>query len=239
MSSSLSVVLAGYNEESNIEQAVKETIEMLEANYEDYELILVNDASKDQSANMMQQLASSNPKIKYIENYINLNFGTSVLRGMLMAQKEYVIFNAMDLPLDPSLIPDYLTIMVEEKADVLVLEREGYQTTKWRKVTSNVNHMMLCVLFPKLVKNTPVLNYVQIYKREKLNGILPIARSPIFVWPELIFRAKLKKDYLVKNVKAPCQVINVRKGAFGKPHDIIWGIYDMLRFRIRLWKKNI
>lgn len=239
MNSSLSVVLAGYNEEANIELAVKESIDMLESNYEDYELILVNDASKDQSALIMQQLADSNSKIKYMENYINLNFGTSVLRGMLMAEKDYVMFNAMDLPLDPSLIPNYLTIMKESNADVLVLEREGYKTTKWRKITSNVNHLMLCVLFPKLVKNTPVMNYIQIYKRDKLNCILPLARSPIFVWPELIFRAKLNEEYQVMNVKAPCQVNNLRKGAFGKPHDIIWGIYDMLRFRIRLWKKSI
>lgn len=30
-----------------------------------------------------------------------------------------------------------------------------------------------------------------------------------------------------------------RKGTLGKPHDIIWGIYDIIRFRIRLWKRNI
>jgi undecaprenyl-phosphate 4-deoxy-4-formamido-L-arabinose transferase len=70
-----------------------------------------------------------------------------------------------------------------------------------------------------------------------IRSIIPFARSPIFVWPELIFRAKLK-GYKVDNIRVKCNVENVRKGAFGHPHDIMWGIYEMLRFRIRLWNKN-
>ncbi len=95
----------------------------------------------------------------------------------------------------------------------------------------------MTILFPALVKGTPVLNFVQIYKRDKIRSIIPLARSPIFVWPELIFRAKLSGLY-VKNVPVKCNIENLRKGAFGHPHDIIWGIYDMLRFRIRVWKKD-
>lgn len=231
---SVSVVLAGYNEEENIDRAIQETYNALEENFEKFELILIDDASKDSTLNRMEQFASDHENAKILPNYANLNFGASVLRGLCAASNDYVTYNACDLPLSNS---DLVRLVKEMDADVLVLERTDYKTTKWRGITSDVNKTLLKILFPKLTKGTPVLNYVQIYKRDIIRSIIPFARSPIFVWPELIFRAKLK-GYQVDNTKVKCNVENVRKGAFGHPHDIMWGIYEMLRFRIRLWNKN-
>ncbi len=234
---SISVVLAGYNEEANIDRAMSETYEALKDSFADYELILVDDASKDSTAAKMRAFSDSHEGVVFLPNNVNLNFGASVLRGMYAATKEYVTFNACDLPLANS---DLVRLVKSMRADtdVLVLERTDYKTTKWRGLTSDVNKMMLHLLFPGLTKGIPVLNYVHIYKRKVLPDIKPLARSPIFVWPELVFRARLK-GYRVGNVKVKCNVENVRKGAFGHPHDIIWGIYEMLRFRLRLWKGDI
>ncbi len=156
---------------------------------------------------------------------------------MYASEKDYVIYNAFDLPLDPGEIPRLVEEMRREaEVDCMVLERVGYKPSLWRKITSVINKLMLAVLFPKLIKGTPVLNYIQIFRREVLNDIIPLARSPIFVWPELIFRIKLK-GYRWINRKVKCQNVD-RKGAFGKPHDIIWGIYEMFRFKL-LEKKAV
>lgn len=231
---SVSLVLAGYNEEKNIDQSMQKLYQALNENFENYELLLVDDASHDHTLEKMQVFASEHENARLLPNYVNLNFGTSVLRGLLAAKNDYIIYNACDLPLSPD---DMVKLLSEENADVIVLERIDYKTTKWRSITSNVNKILLKILFPNLVKGTPILNFVQIYKRDIIRDILPLARSPIFVWPELIFRAKLLK-LRVKNIPVKCNVENLRKGAFGHPHDIIWGIYDMLRFRIRVWQKN-
>jgi glycosyltransferase involved in cell wall biosynthesis len=231
---SVSLILAGYNEESNIEQSMQQCYQALNNTFEHFELILVDDGSKDHTLEKMRTFSNMHPNIQVLPNYINLNFGTAVLRGLLAASYDYIIFNACDLPLS---VDDMINLLLKEDADVLVLERIGYKTTKWRQITSNVNKLLLKFFFPKLTKGTPVLNFVQIYKKDKIMNILPLARSPIFVWPELIFRAKLA-GLQVKNIPVKCTVENVRKGAFGHPHDIIWGIYDMIRFRIRVWQRN-
>lgn len=233
---SISVVLAGYNEEENIDRAMQETYDSISANFEKYELILVDDASKDCTLEKMLKFEKNHNHVKVLPNYVNMNFGASVLRGLCAAHCDYVTYNACDLPLSNTDLVSLVTNM-DEKDDVLVLERTDYKTTKWRGVTSEVNKLLLKIFYPKLTKGIPVLNYVQIYKRDIIKNIIPLARSPIFVWPELVFRAKLK-GYRVENVPVKCNVENVRKGAFGHPHDIIWGIYEMLRFRIRLWSKN-
>ena len=97
-------------------------------------------------------------------NYTNLNFGSSVLRGLMASKNDFVIYNACDLPLSPDDMIKQI-INMSDSTDVLVLERSEYKTTRWRGITSNVNKLLLKILFPKLTKGTPVLNFVQIYKK--------------------------------------------------------------------------
>lgn len=233
----VSVILAGYNEEQNIDRAMEETYRALKEKCEQFELVLVDDASKDRTLEKMEWFATEHPGTKVLPDCVNLNFGTAVLRGMCAATGDLLVFNACDLPLSPEDMIKQLEAM-EADTDVVVLERTAYRTTRWRGVTSNLNHIMLKLLFPGLTRGTPVLNYVQIYRREAFRQIIPFARSPIFVWPEMVFRAR-KKNMKIVNVPVKCNVENLRRGAFGHPHDIIWGIYEMLRFRIRLWGKSI
>lgn len=234
---SVSAILAGYNEENNIDKSMEILYGSLETHFEKFELILVDDASTDSTLEKMGRFAEAKRGVRVLPNYANLNFGSSVLRGLMAAKNDFVIYNACDLPLSAD---DMVRMILDmpEGADVLVLERTGYKTTYWRGITSIANQLLLKILFPGLTKGTPVLNFVQIYKRNILKEIVPLARSPIFVWPELVFRAKLG-GFTVKNVQAGYNAGTcIRRGAFGHPHDIIWGIYDMLRFRIRLWGKS-
>ena len=232
----VSYILAGYNEETLIESAIERSVSALEHAFDDYELILVDDASTDRTGEIMEQATLKNQKIKVLHNLVNLNFGASVLRGMMAAQKEWVVYNAVDLPVYPEEMADILR--TAQDYDVLVLERANYNAVFWRKITSNINTLMLHILFPWLMRGTPITNYNQAFRKDCIKSCLPLARSPIFVWPEMIFRAKLLGLRVGNLVHTP-HIDKRRKGAFGKPHDICWGIYDMLRFRVRLWQSKI
>ena len=66
----------------------------------------------------MYKFAEEHINVRVLPNYINLNFGTSVLRGLLMANYDYIVYNACDLPLAPD---DMIRVLVEEEnADVIV-----------------------------------------------------------------------------------------------------------------------
>jgi undecaprenyl-phosphate 4-deoxy-4-formamido-L-arabinose transferase len=142
----------------------------------------------------------------------------------------------MDLPYDPKNLIN--AVEIAKKYDVLNIERENYKATSWRHFTSWIFKFMLKVTFPFFMAGTSSITFIQIFKKDVLKRILPLSRSPIFFNAEIVFRAK-NAGLNVGNIKGECSVKKVRKGAFGKPHDIIWGIYDILRFRLRLWGKNI
>lgn len=228
--------MAAYNEAEIIADCIQRIVRALEEDFDDYELILLNDASTDETGKIMEHEAKDNAKITVMQNMVNLNFGTSVLRGMRAAQKEWVIFNAADLPLYPEETKEVLQFA--QSYDVLALERVCYNAVFWRKITSKGNSLLLYALFPKLMQGTPTPNYIQVFRRDCLDRCIPLARSPIFVWPEMIFRAKLA-GLRVGNLRHTPHIKQIRKGAFGKPHDIIWGLYDMFRFRLRLWQRKI
>jgi undecaprenyl-phosphate 4-deoxy-4-formamido-L-arabinose transferase len=235
---SLSIVIPVYNEKESVRNAVLKCIDILSKDFTDYEVILVDDGSTDGTEEIVKELSNQYPQIISIFNYVNLNQGISIQKGFMAASKEYIVHNAIDLPLAinrvSSLIAD------AKKCDLLVIERKHYEGYRvWRLTTSIVNRSLRRLLFPRLSRHIHDMNFTQIYNRNTINKIMPLAKSPAFTTPEMIYRAMMN-GFNVKSVKMEYQPRSRGKGAFGKPHDILWSLYDMLRFRIKSFKiKNI
>ncbi len=232
-SESISLVLPVYNEKNLLGPAVEHCIQVLSRDFEDFELILVDDGSTDGTGEVMDKLAKSDKRIRVLHNYINLNIGISVPRGMAIATKDYVTWNAVDLPLA---VEDIAGLMQHVKdCDILVQERKSYAgCTLWRLITSKVNRLFLRVLFDcGAIRD---MNFTQIYRRDIIHKILPLGKSPAFFTAEMILRAK-RTGLRIKTVQVDYHPRTSGEGAFGKPHDILWAIYDMLRFRLKMWEK--
>jgi dolichol-phosphate mannosyltransferase len=233
VSKSVSVIIPIYNEEKIIESAIKQCIDALEEGFEDYELIIVNDGSKDSTQSIIERLCKENKHILLLPNYVNLNQGISVQRGMVAASKDYIVHNGIDLPLKPSEIKNEIEKIGD--TDVLIFERKTYSgATTWRLLTSNINILLRRLLFPQLASGFKDMNFTQIYRGAIIKEIIPLAKSPAFTTPEMIIRARLK-GYKIKTVDAEFVERKSGKGSLGKPHDIVWTIYDMIRFRYLLW----
>jgi len=229
----ISLILPVYNEESILARAVDTVYQSLERDFSDFELILVDDGSKDRSFEIMQDLGKKYPKIEIIRNLVNLNQGVSIQRGFAMAKKEFVIHNGIDLPLKPDSLKDLIREM--QDVDLLVLERNIYSgATLWRKVVSKLNIGLRKLLFPFLTKGITDMNFVQIYRSNIIRSVLPLAKSPAFTTPEMIFRAR-HNGYTIKSINIDFEARTVGKGSLGRLHDIVWSTYDMFRFRYLLW----
>ena len=237
MQHSISLIISAYNEEPIIEDCVLTCIDSLNTHFDDYELILINDASTDRTGQLINELAQKHPNITALHNKQNLNMGASIQRGMLASTKDYVTFNAVDLPFDPD---KYKVIMDNApEADMIVVQRIKYNgTTKWRRVSSLLNRALMRILFPILKWKIRDTNYLQITRRTVLPFLMPLAQGPIFIWPEMIFRARYLK-LKVKTANARYIPKHIRKGAFGKPNDILNALKEMLNFRYLLWRKQI
>lgn len=229
---SISFILPVYNEANIIEDAVKHCMELMSRHFSDFEMIIIDDGSTDGTGEILERLAQGDKRIQFLKNNINLNVGISIQRGMVIATKKFVVHNAVDLPLSVEDTAELIRHAAD--CDVLVFERRSYGGyTLWRKITSKINRAFLRILFG--YTGIRDMNYTQIYKRDALHKIMPLAKSPAFTTPEIILRAK-RLGLRIKSITVDYQPRTVRKGAFGKSHDIFWSLYDMLRFRFMVWK---
>ena len=83
-------VVPCFNEEDNIGATVSSIREAIAAR-DDYEIILVNDASTDHTLERMQTLAAADSHIRVLDNPLNLGFGGSYKRGAKAASATYVM----------------------------------------------------------------------------------------------------------------------------------------------------
>lgn len=109
----LSVFFPAYNEEKNIKNTVEKAWEVLQTlKLKDYEIIVVNDGSKDKTAQVVELLVNQNKRIRLINHEQNGGYGEAVKTGLYGAKYPWIVFTDSDGQFDFSEIPKFL-----EKAD--------------------------------------------------------------------------------------------------------------------------
>lgn len=111
----ISIVIPCYNEEGNMEENVREIHSLLSSHHYKFEIICVNDGSKDNTWTKIKDLASKYPEVKGIDLMRNHGLTQAYMAGFDMAKGDYVITIAADLE-----IPVVNLIEVIKKLD------EGY-----------------------------------------------------------------------------------------------------------------
>ena len=92
----LSIIVPAYNEEKRLAQTLKEVDNYLRAQKYGYEIIVVNDGSKDKTAEVVRGLMAEIKNLRLIDNKKNYGKGYVVRQGMLEAKGEYRLFTDAD-----------------------------------------------------------------------------------------------------------------------------------------------
>ncbi len=92
----LSIFFPCYNEEANVERLTRACLDAARKHAETFEIIIVNDGSKDATAQIADRLASENPEVRAVHNNPNLGYGGAVARGLRESKKEWIFFTDGD-----------------------------------------------------------------------------------------------------------------------------------------------
>ena len=110
----LSVVMPVYNEERTIIEIVNMVLKRPEVG----ELVIVDDASRDNSWEKLQTFAGD-PRVKLIQQPVNCGKGAALIRGFQLASKPFVIIQDADFEYDPDDYPLVLAPLIAGKADAV------------------------------------------------------------------------------------------------------------------------
>jgi glycosyltransferase involved in cell wall biosynthesis len=111
----ISVVMPVYNEERTLEEIVGA---VLATPYE-VQLVLVNDASRDGSRQILDRLAKEHPQLEVYHHDVNRGKGAALATGFQYVKNDVVLIQDADLEYDPKEYPILLRPIEEGKADVV------------------------------------------------------------------------------------------------------------------------
>lgn len=122
----ISVVVPCYNEEKALSFFYEEMNKVKKRmNKETFELIFVDDGSKDKTLEILKELAEKDQDVKYISFSRNFGKEAAILAGFKSAKGDYVVMMDADLQDPPSLLPEMFKAVTEE----------GYDSVATRRVT--------------------------------------------------------------------------------------------------------
>ena len=130
----LSVVIPSYDEMANLQKGVLDKVEhFLNKKKWTYEVIIVDDGSKDGSVELVKEFSSNNPNFKLIANS-HLGKAGAVTAGMLSAKGEFVLFSDMDQA-TPIEEVDKLLPYFDKKYDIVIGSRRSQRTgAPWTRI---------------------------------------------------------------------------------------------------------
>ena len=170
-----SIVIPAYNEEGSIAKTVESISITLEEEQVPYEILVVNDSSRDRTEEILQNLSQNNSRVRYINNYYPNGFGFAVRCGLENFRGDGVAIVMADSSDSPENIVDYYRQLQTTECVF------GSRFVKGGKVIDYPGHKLfinrLANLFVQVLfglKYNDCTNAFKAYRREVIEGINPL-----------------------------------------------------------------
>ena len=165
----LSVIIPAFNEEKTIIETLKR-IQSTKKNKIDYEIIVINDGSKDNTLNLLKSNSELYNKLIEYEN--NLGKGFAVKKGIEASTGEYVIFQDADLEYDPVDFDKFIDLIINFNVDGIIGSRFVYSRfTRSHNIMNKFGNYILTFFFNVLYNTTftDIYSCYFCFKKELLN----------------------------------------------------------------------
>jgi glycosyltransferase involved in cell wall biosynthesis len=141
----ISLVIPMFNEEANIEHAIGYAVDALGQHASEYEIVIIDDASTDESPELVRRAIAGNPRIRLVSHDFNQKLGASLRTGFSAAKHELILYMDADLPFDPDVLGRAIRAMNVTRADVI----SGY---RFDRTTEGVKRTVYTILYNWLIR---------------------------------------------------------------------------------------
>lgn len=183
---SISAVLPAHNEEGNIASTVAGCVSYLGENSAGYEVIVVNDGSRDRTREIVEGIASANPNVILVNHEVNRGYGSALRSGFDKASKEYIFFMDSDGQFD---INDLDRMLPHVGADKAVIGyREDRADSAIRTLNAWLYGMYIYIVFGLRVKDMDCA--FKIFPTEAYRSVRPIKSGGALFSAEFLIKLK-------------------------------------------------
>lgn len=182
---SLSIFFPSYNEEDNIAQSVREADTVAQRITDTYEIIVVDDGSKDKTGSIADRLAREYPNVRVVHHNPNKGAGAAVKSGIAAARYDYVFYTDADLQFDLNEL-EHLTDYLPEY-DIVLGYRAPRKDPALRVFNAWAWNKLNQFVFGLKVRDVDCA--FKIYKREIIQNV-PIYSGGAMVFAETLIRVQ-------------------------------------------------
>lgn len=184
---SLSLFFPAWNEEEYVERAVSRARKVLERLSDDWEIIIVNDASTDRTRELAEGLSRADARVRCVSHEVNTRLGGAMKTGFASSTKDIVIYSDMDLPFDLNELERALHLMDYLEADMICAFRfDRTSEGPKRIVYSFVYNLLIRSLFDVFVKD---INFSFKVVHRRVLESLELKSEGSFIDAELVVKA--------------------------------------------------
>jgi len=180
MIDSISIIIPSYNESENINEVYRRTLETIKKiNIKKYEIIFVENGSKDNSLELLKKINSENKSVKIISLSRNFGYQSAIAVGLKYAENDYVCVMDGDLQDPPEIISRFVD-KISKGYDVVYGIRIKRKTSFIKNIFYNLFYEIysklseidvpkkagdFCLMNQKVVKNIINLNEKNLFIR--------------------------------------------------------------------------
>ena len=194
MDPAYSLVIPAYNESARLGATLERVLAYVHAQGWDVEVIVVNDGSRDSTAEIVRTFAAKDPALHLLENPGNRGKGYSVRNGMLHARGRIVLFSDADLSSPIEEAPKLLRAL-EDGADIAIgsrwlrAEMQTQRQPLHRQIFGRIFNLMLRITLGLQFKDTQC--GFKAFTRQAAQTIFPLQRIQRWGFdPEILFLAR-------------------------------------------------
>ncbi len=237
-SEKISVVIPCFNEEISIYDNIKKIFRHLEGEFENFEIIAVNDGSNDGTMEELKKVQDEIP-LTIINNFLNEGKGKAVKDGILKSTGEIVMFLDADLAIPIEELPKFIA-EIKKGFEIAIASRfvPGLKVTKkvlWYRILMEKAFRLIRMA---IINNYDVRDTqcgFKVFTREAAMKIFPLMTIKRFAFDaEIIFIAELFK-YKIKEL--PITLQNPRRSHIRIINDSLNMFFDLIKIRLNNIKK--
>lgn len=229
------VIMPAYNEAEHLAENIRETLAVMDALGGEYEIIVVDDCSRDQTATVLADVQQRHPRVRPLALACNQGKGQALREGFFQAQGELIFFLDADLELHPRQFNLFLDMLKRQNVDVVIGSKRHPQSVldyPWRRrLMSTIYFLMVKLLFGLPLRDTQT--GLKLFKREVLSRAFPKMLVKQFAFDlELLVLAHY---HGFRIAEAPVEVHYKAKLGHIRPRDVfdIW--WDTMAVWYRLY----
>ena len=225
-----------FNEEKNVSSLIQNCDEVLRDIAVDYEIIIVDDGSTDQTGEIVQRIAQENPHVKYHRHIKNRGYGAALYTGFKKSRFEYVFFSDGDHQFEFSEIR--LLVKKIGEADLVTGYRHHRADSAVRLFNAWMWRLLVRIVFG--IRITDIDCAFKLFRRRTIQciGTQNMISRGALINTEIYARMKrLGMTVIEVPVTHYARVSGQATGA--NPKVILRALYELARLYVRLRREGL